>query len=210
MTEQLSASEPNGTFTCDICGRCEPHAHDPKEVEIERHARPAFEKYLEQWLGEFIPTKKLWRGQLLGIECWQHRQLWVRNPGRESPNYADPMIEALWNFWLDSWVTKQNWCSTFDQSENNPAVTRPGPNPPAARMNWQPIETFPKDEDDFFATDDRVSGGFTQVVYWNPDTGRLHVPDAQISYAWGFFTHWMPRPATLSEVTRPDGCQEGK
>lgn len=53
---------------------------------------------------------------------------------------------------------------------------------------WQPIEKFPRDGDAYLATDNRVLGGFPQVVYWHEE--RLHVPDADISYSHGFFTHW--------------------
>lgn len=53
---------------------------------------------------------------------------------------------------------------------------------------WQPIETFPQDGEAYLASDNRVQGGFPQVVYW--DDWRLHVPDAGISYPPTFFTHW--------------------
>lgn len=67
-------------------------------------------------------------------------------------------------------------------------------NHPGIASLWQPIETFPRDGEAYLATDNRVEGGFPQVVYWE-DTGRLAVPDAQISYVPHFFTHWMPLPA---------------
>ncbi len=64
---------------------------------------------------------------------------------------------------------------------------------------WHTIETFPENEEDYLACDERVSGGFYQVVWWNPDTERLHVPDAQISYAKAFFTHWARLPLTPAD-----------
>lgn len=35
---------------------------------------------------------------------------------------------------------------------------------------WQTMDTFPEDGDDYLVTDYRVFGGFPQVVYW--DGGR--------------------------------------
>lgn len=55
---------------------------------------------------------------------------------------------------------------------------------------WQPIETFPENEECYLACCDRVAGGFYQVVYWDSETRRLRVDDANISYDRGFFTHW--------------------
>jgi hypothetical protein len=60
--------------------------------------------------------------------------------------------------------------------------------------DWQPIETFPRDGECYLATDNRVDGGFPQVVFLDEDTGRLSVPDARIGYSPAFFTHWMPLP----------------
>ena len=59
-------------------------------------------------------------------------------------------------------------------------------------LDWQPIETFPCDGEAYLADDDRVEGGFPQVVFW--DDGRLHVSDAGIAYSPGFFTHWAKIP----------------
>lgn len=59
-------------------------------------------------------------------------------------------------------------------------------------LDWQPIESFPKDGEGYLAIDDRVQGGFPSVVYWNK--GRMHVSDAEISYSEGFFTHWARIP----------------
>jgi hypothetical protein len=43
-------------------------------------------------------------------------------------------------------------------------------------LKWEPIETFPRDGEAYLADDDRVAGGFPQVVFWDDD-GRLHVSD---------------------------------
>jgi hypothetical protein len=37
-------AEPQGTFTCDVCGRDTPHGHGEFDVLQERFVRPAFEK----------------------------------------------------------------------------------------------------------------------------------------------------------------------
>jgi hypothetical protein len=34
-------------------------------------------------------------------------------------------------------------------------------------LDWQPIETFPRDGEGYLAIDDRVQGGFPSVVYWD-------------------------------------------
>lgn len=59
-------------------------------------------------------------------------------------------------------------------------------------LQWEPISTFPQDGEAYLANNEDVDGGFPQVVYW--DVGRLHVSDAGISYAPGFFTHWAAIP----------------
>ena len=65
-------------------------------------------------------------------------------------------------------------------------------------LDWQPIATFPRDEECYLVTDKRLDGGFAQIVYWND--GHLSVPDASISYSPGAFTHW-------SSVPQPSGHQ---
>ncbi len=60
-------------------------------------------------------------------------------------------------------------------------------------VDWQPIKTFPQDGDVYLADDERVDGGFPQVVFWDDD-GRLHVLDAGISYMPDFFTRWAKIP----------------
>jgi hypothetical protein len=70
-------------------------------------------------------------------------------------------------------------------------------------LDWQSIETFPRDGEAYLATDDRVEGGFPQVVCWEV-IGRLSVPDADITYAPHFFTHWarIPSPPAANGETR--------
>lgn len=62
-------------------------------------------------------------------------------------------------------------------------------------LDWQPIDTFPQDEESYLVTDSRLAGGFPQIVYWNQ--GSLSVPDAHISYLPKAFTHWarVPHPS---------------
>jgi len=62
-------------------------------------------------------------------------------------------------------------------------------------LDWQPIDTFPQDGEVYFATDNRVDGGFPQAVFWEPSNRRLWVPDADLSYSPGFFTHWARIPS---------------
>jgi hypothetical protein len=59
-------------------------------------------------------------------------------------------------------------------------------------LSWQPIGTFPQDGETYLADNNEVDGGFVQAVFW--DDGRLHVSDAHISYAPGFFTRWAKVP----------------
>jgi len=61
-------------------------------------------------------------------------------------------------------------------------------------LHWQPIDTFPHDGEAYLADDERVQGNFPQVVFWDEDDGRLHVPDGGISYAPDFFTRWAVIP----------------
>ncbi|WP_152621380.1 hypothetical protein [Bradyrhizobium japonicum] len=113
-----SAKESVGTFACDICGKDTPHAHDLKEVEIERYARPAFETVLAKWLNMYIPPERRRRGEMLGIVGWELKP--PRNPGRDSPNYIDRWVEALWVFWLEAWTAKQSWHTAFDKAAGEP------------------------------------------------------------------------------------------
>lgn len=52
---------------CPICGSATPHAHYNDEAELEQYCRPTFERALKEWLGRYIPEKRTWRGQVLGI-----------------------------------------------------------------------------------------------------------------------------------------------
>lgn len=71
-------------------------------------------------------------------------------------------------------------------------------------LDWQPIASFPRDGNKYLATCDEIAGGFPQVVYY--DDGRLHVPDARISYGIEFFSHWarISQPRLLSEKGKTD------
>lgn len=60
-------------------------------------------------------------------------------------------------------------------------------------LDWQPIDTFPRDGETYLAVNNRVQGGFPQAVSWEV-VGRLSVEDAQISYNPRFFTHWARIP----------------
>lgn len=60
-------------------------------------------------------------------------------------------------------------------------------------LDWQPIDSFPRDSESYLAVDSRVLDGFPQVVSWEP-IGRLSVADAEISYNQHFFTHWARIP----------------
>lgn len=59
-------------------------------------------------------------------------------------------------------------------------------------LQWEPIATFPRDGEAYLADDDRVDGGFPQVVFW--DDGALCVSDTETKYSLGFFTHWAKIP----------------
>lgn len=72
------------------------------------------------------------------------------------------------------------------------------PPPSEPWLNWQPMTTFPSDGNPYLAIDDRVNGGFPQIVFW--DEGALRVSDAKIVYGVRFFTHWarVPLPTPSS------------
>ncbi len=72
-------------------------------------------------------------------------------------------------------------------------------------MEWQPIETAPKDGDPIliYKPDERMVGEYTMSAYWDDDqegwvpVGGIHRlgyrSSATNSYQ-GYPTHWMPLP----------------
>jgi hypothetical protein len=62
-------------------------------------------------------------------------------------------------------------------------------------VNWQPIETAPKDGYDILA----VEGPFVRIVFWDTARGGLWSkwPGREPMHP----THWMPLPA-LPEITK--------
>ena len=58
-------------------------------------------------------------------------------------------------------------------------------------MEWQPIETAPKDGKRFLAVD---QDGAIGVVWWNPKEQMLEDLQCLIDDD-GMVTHWMPLPA---------------
>ena len=108
----MSAGQRAST-ACDICGRDTPHAHHATEVELERYARPTFEASAERWLNQYLPAKRTTRGAVLGVNSYHVRAR--TNPATgTNDDYVDPMIQALWNLWLDAWMSKPTWCAAFD------------------------------------------------------------------------------------------------
>lgn len=66
-------------------------------------------------------------------------------------------------------------------------------------MEWQPIETAPKDGTVILAY---VSGGHHALVAWNDDwEDWLHLPWHESMPA--VITHWMPLPAPPQEDREP-------
>jgi hypothetical protein len=111
---------------CPICGKDTPHGHYNDEAEIEQAARPTFEFYLRSWLGTYLPDRRMWRGQLLDVQGWTqsyHPQRSERRP----PDYACPVVEALWGLWLDAWLSKPSWCNAFDAVAMQKQIERQTP-----------------------------------------------------------------------------------
>jgi hypothetical protein len=84
---------------------------------------------------------------------------------------------------------------------------------------WQPIETAPKDGEDYLFADWRVSDGFMQVCYWDDTHPNFpwRMKDAT-GYSAAFFTHWkrlsdeicstpQPEPKALEPVADPIGIE---
>ena len=65
-------------------------------------------------------------------------------------------------------------------------------------MNWQPIDTAPKDGSSFLAVDARVRDWQMVIFYDAPyEKGSpfiWSVPDSTSAYHKDMFTHWMPLP----------------
>ena len=80
-------------------------------------------------------------------------------------------------------------------------------------MNWQPIETAPKDRTEILAAvrypkDEKIKGVWhTSFVYWDADFEEH--PDGIWAYGYenpittGKPTHWMPVPQYVPPLTEP-------
>lgn len=106
--------ELQGTAACPICGIDTPHGHYNEEAEIEAVARPTFEFQIRHWLGTYLPSKRTWRGVVMGVDGWTRSWQPQRSSSRP-PDYVDPVINTLWGFWLGAWLSKPSWCNAFDK-----------------------------------------------------------------------------------------------
>lgn len=108
---------------CPICGKDTPHAHYNDEAEIEQYARPTFEFQLCHWLAMYLPKERTWRGITLGVESWT-RSWHPRRSSSRPPDYADPVVETLWGFWLNAWLSKPSWCNANDKVAMDKQIER--------------------------------------------------------------------------------------
>lgn len=67
---------------------------------------------------------------------------------------------------------------------------RPGGTSMNKQQEWQPIETAPKDGENFMAWDERA-GCILFTMHWSDEDARWFTDYEQWS---GAFTHWMPLP----------------
>jgi hypothetical protein len=62
---------------------------------------------------------------------------------------------------------------------------------------WRTMDSAPKDGTPILVCDDRLAGGFHQVVSWEPDPrapGYSWATSDGIGFHESAFTHWMPPP----------------
>jgi hypothetical protein len=98
VLEQEGRNMLQGSSRCDVCGKDSPHAHPPLTVELERYARPAFEKY-------FVGL--LHRGPKSGLDpvgTYGWALEWKRRDG--SGNYRFPQVQICWEVWSQSWIER--------------------------------------------------------------------------------------------------------
>jgi hypothetical protein len=117
MTDKLK-----GSAACPLCGRDTPHSHEPREVEVERYCRPAFEKHFHHWMYLFLHPGSLLHGSLR-IKHWSNKPAWSLRASemtrmRTGHDYEDPTVEAFWKLWLLAWGGKPSWCTAFDSIAN--------------------------------------------------------------------------------------------
>lgn len=116
----------NASSACPICGKDTPHGHYDDEAEIELVARPTFEFQLRHWLGTYLPQQRARRGIVMGVQSWSRSWTPQRSNNRP-PDYADPVVETLWGFWLGAWSAKPSWCNASDNLANQKQVERQSP-----------------------------------------------------------------------------------
>lgn len=64
-------------------------------------------------------------------------------------------------------------------------------------LDWQPMETFPRDGEGYLVWDDRKMGGCPEVVFWDDaaTTGWCLATSDGPSYHRETFTHWARIPS---------------
>lgn len=88
------------------------------------------------------------------------------------------------------------------------AIAALSPGSTGSAEGWQPWATVPRDEEPVLATNDTVLDGFPQVVMFVEDRASAGypwgVPDADIYYPEGAFTHWrrdcLPCPSAMIDA----------
>lgn len=100
--------ELRASAACPVCGMDTPHGHYNEDAEIALVARPTFEFFVRSWLHVYLPDKRMRRGESLGALNWTVRSK------QSPPDYICPVIESLWGFWLDAWMSKPSWCNAYD------------------------------------------------------------------------------------------------
>jgi hypothetical protein len=93
-----------GTFSCSVCGKAEPHYHDPAEAELERYGRPEFEDWLDQATGPPIGGRSNPYYEYHIVNYAGIRSRWTRR--NYEGRYIEPKVEAHWQIWAAAWMAQ--------------------------------------------------------------------------------------------------------
>lgn len=133
----MSITTPLASSRCYWCGNTEPHGHTERELFIERHVRPAFEKRFVElypnnqwWPQSMVPRCSGWGGYPRpdpdGRVPYAQYYGWNGTPRKKNfggkdqvsddnwcyrsymgGRYVNPAVEMAWNVFEDGWLLTQ-------------------------------------------------------------------------------------------------------